>query len=317
MIRIDSEFRAYIPPLSDEERQQLEANIVADGCRDPLLVWDDVLIDGHNRYEICTRLGLAYETVQKEFADRDAALDWMDAHQLGRRNLTPDARKLLLGRRYNRVKRAPTDNLVQNSPKDQNDTSGVNTAAKLAKEHGVSEATVKRAGKFAEEVEKDEGLKAAVEAGQSVAQVKRERALEERSDEPDAPPSEAVEKRDTHPAEPAETIDPAEAKARREIAQLPDEAKVDEIIGLRAEVIDLRNAVQEQKANNARLKSQLRDHDGDKDAAIRRLNKTLEHKSSEMFRAKEEAARVLRHNNALKKENEKLKAEIENQVFQL
>ncbi|WP_296174212.1 hypothetical protein [uncultured Brevundimonas sp.] len=60
MIRIDSEFRAYIPPLSDEERQQLEANIVADGCRDPLLVWDDVLIDGHNRYEICTRLGLAY-----------------------------------------------------------------------------------------------------------------------------------------------------------------------------------------------------------------------------------------------------------------
>ncbi len=132
-----------------------------------------------------------------------------------------------------------------------------------------------------------------------------------------APPSEAVEKRDTPPAEPAERIDPAEAKARREIAQMTDKAKADEIIGLRAEVIDLRNAVKEQKANNAKLKTQLSEHTGDKDAAIRALNKKLTHSSSEMFRAKEDAARVLRHNNALKKENEKLKAEIENQVFQL
>lgn len=132
-----------------------------------------------------------------------------------------------------------------------------------------------------------------------------------------APPSETVEKRDTPPAEPAEPIDPAEAKARREIAQMTDKAKADEIIGLRAEVIDLRNAVKEQKANNAKLKTQLSEHTGDKDAAIRALNKKLTHSSSEMFRAKEDAARVLRHNNALKKENEKLKAEIENQVFQL
>ena len=105
LLRIDPDFRAYIPALSDEERAQLEQNIVAEGCRDPLVVWGDVLIDGHNRYEICTRLGLPFVTVAKEFPDREAALDWMDAHQLGRRNLTPDARRLLLGRRYNRVKK--------------------------------------------------------------------------------------------------------------------------------------------------------------------------------------------------------------------
>lgn len=131
------------------------------------------------------------------------------------------------------------------------------------------------------------------------------------------PPSEGVEKRDTHPAEPVEPIDPAEAKARREIAQLPDEAKVDEIVGLRAEVIDLRKAVKEHKANTARLKTQLKGHEGDKDDTIRALQRKLDHANSEMFRAKEEAARVLRHNHVLKKEIDKLKAEIENQVFQL
>ncbi len=132
-----------------------------------------------------------------------------------------------------------------------------------------------------------------------------------------APPSEAVEKRDTPPAEPAEPIDPAEAKARREIAQLPDEAKVDEIVGLRAEVIDLRKAVKEHKANIAKLKTQLKGHEGDKDDTIRAMQRKLDHANSEMFRAKEEAARVLRHNHVLKKEIDKLKAESENQVFQL
>lgn len=132
-----------------------------------------------------------------------------------------------------------------------------------------------------------------------------------------APPSEAVEKRDTPPAEPAEPIDPAEAKARREIAQLPDEAKVDEIVGLRAEVIDLRKTVKEHKANIAKLKAELKGFQGDKDKTIRSQAREIKHASSEMFRAREEAARVLRHNNVLKKENAKLKAEIENQVFQL
>nr|WP_313519497.1 ParB N-terminal domain-containing protein [Brevundimonas diminuta] len=132
-----------------------------------------------------------------------------------------------------------------------------------------------------------------------------------------APPSEATDQPDTPPAEPAEPIDPAEAKARREIAQMTDAAKADEIIALRAEIVDLRKAIKEHKANNAKLKAQLKGHEGDKDDTIRSQAKELKHASSEMFRAKEEAARVLRHNHVLKKEIDKLKAEIENQVFQL
>lgn len=102
-IQIDSEFQALIPPLSAEERAQLEANLLADGCRDPLVVWEtqeghNILIDGHNRYEICTRLGLPFEVVQKSLDGRPQARMWIRANQYGRRNLSSFVRaELALG----------------------------------------------------------------------------------------------------------------------------------------------------------------------------------------------------------------------------
>jgi hypothetical protein len=158
---IDPEFKALIPPLSKEEFSLLESNILRDGCRDPLTVWDGTLLDGHNRHEICTKHGLEFKIFEIQLADRDAAEDWMDANQLGRRNLSREAHDLLLGRRYNRTKRTTAGKpagtiLGQNDP--------ISTAAKLAVEHGVSEATVKRAGQFAEAVEA-QGLEADAMAG--------------------------------------------------------------------------------------------------------------------------------------------------------
>ena len=150
-LTIDQEFKALIPPLSTEEFALLEANILRDGCRDPLTVWGETLLDGHNRHEICTKHGLSYQTYPIELSDREAAMDWMDANQLGRRNLSKEAHDLLLGRRYNRTKRAkagaPEGNQNAGKQLDQNEPI-VSTAAKLATEHGVSEATVKRAGQF-------------------------------------------------------------------------------------------------------------------------------------------------------------------------
>jgi N6-adenosine-specific RNA methylase IME4 len=91
-IRIDAEFQALIPPLRPEELAQLEANILAEGIRDPLVTWGGVLIDGHNRYAIAERHGLTYQTVEREFDDRDAAVLWVIYNQFGRRNLTTAAR---------------------------------------------------------------------------------------------------------------------------------------------------------------------------------------------------------------------------------
>jgi hypothetical protein len=152
-IKIDREFQNLIPALSTEEREQLEANIVEHGgARDPLVVWQrddaaDILLDGHNRYEICERLGLPYELEHLEFDTRDEAADWIDRNQLGRRNLSKQDYKLLLGRRYNRAKKA-NDGSRGNQHTEA--PAKVSTAAKIAKQHGVSEKTVRNAGKFQE-----------------------------------------------------------------------------------------------------------------------------------------------------------------------
>ena len=87
-IQIDPEFKALIPPLAPDERSQLEANILADGVRDPLVLWGDVLIDGHNRYAICEAHDLPFETVQLEFETRTEARIWIRNNQFGRRNLS-------------------------------------------------------------------------------------------------------------------------------------------------------------------------------------------------------------------------------------
>jgi len=171
---IDPEFKALIPPLAAEELAQLEANILRDGCRDPLVVWNGTLIDGHNRHAICTKHGLPFDEIEMKFPDRESVMDWMDANQLGRRNLTPDAFKLALGRRYNRTKKAAHGREGRTFSEDQIDTPKESTAAKLAKEHSVSEATVKRAGKFAEEVAKTPELQKAIAERKPALQVKRE-----------------------------------------------------------------------------------------------------------------------------------------------
>ena len=84
--KVDPEFAALIAPLSAEEHQQLEANLLAEGCRDPLATWRGTLLDGHNRMAICNRHGLAYETTEIELPDRESAKLWIEENQIGCRN---------------------------------------------------------------------------------------------------------------------------------------------------------------------------------------------------------------------------------------
>ena len=88
MIEIKKEFKELIPALTAEEFKQLEENILKDGIRDPLVLWNGYLIDGHNRYQIAFKHGLEYKTIDKEFKDEDEVIIWMIDNQDGRRNLT-------------------------------------------------------------------------------------------------------------------------------------------------------------------------------------------------------------------------------------
>jgi hypothetical protein len=152
-MNINPKFRSLIPPLAPEELAQLEANIRADGCRDPLVTWRGVLIDGHNRYDICTRHGIKFETVEMEFADEEAALDWMDANQLGRRNLAPDSRTYIIGRRVARAEKHKGGRPSKN-PCPSGSSFTPPTVAEIAKESKTSERTAFRAANVYRAVEK-------------------------------------------------------------------------------------------------------------------------------------------------------------------
>jgi hypothetical protein len=99
-LRIDPEFKSLIRPLRKEEYTQLEANLKSDGCREPLITWDGCIIDGHNRYEICNRLHIPYAVHEMHFDSRAQAITWICANQLGRRNISEETRKYLIGKQY-------------------------------------------------------------------------------------------------------------------------------------------------------------------------------------------------------------------------
>lgn len=94
-IRVNQKFKDLIPPLTADERKQLEENILKDGIRDPMVVWEGTLVDGHNRYEIAQKHGLEYRVVEKEFRDEDEATLWIIDNQFGRRNLPKTDRIVL------------------------------------------------------------------------------------------------------------------------------------------------------------------------------------------------------------------------------
>lgn len=164
-VNIDAEFQALIPPLSLEELTQLRENLIEDGCREPLVIWteENVLLDGHNRYAICTAENIPFQTTFKSFGVREDALDWIDSNQLGRRNLSPDQMSLLRGRIYNRNKKG------QGRPEGKSyQTDNLKTHEALSERLGVSPATIARDGAYASAAQ-SLGIEADISTGEIVA----------------------------------------------------------------------------------------------------------------------------------------------------
>ena len=103
-IVIDPQFLTLIPPLSHDEKQQLEANLLEHGCRDALVIWEKILLDGHNRFELCKKHNLDFQLHFINLPDRKAAHDWIIMNQLGRRNLSSDWMSNLRGKMYQNEK---------------------------------------------------------------------------------------------------------------------------------------------------------------------------------------------------------------------
>ena len=160
---IDPEFRDKIPPLTEDEFTLLEENILSDGAVfSPLIVWDGTILDGHNRCEIIQKHPeLTYAVHKLSFANRYEALSWICKNQLGRRNLTPQQKKYLIGQRYEAEKQADAFHGNQHTLSDESgadkkcphQNSRHVTQSRIAKETNTSASYVREAGTFAKGVD--------------------------------------------------------------------------------------------------------------------------------------------------------------------
>ncbi len=144
------ELREFIIPLGEEELFQLEKSILAEGCRESLVVWERgrqlVIVDGHNRYSICRKNNITFKIRKTTFNDIDEVKIWMVNNQMGRRNLTPDQLSYYRGIKYLALKRKKGgyENVKSKGQKE------ISTSEQMSGQFNVSGSTIKRDARFAE-----------------------------------------------------------------------------------------------------------------------------------------------------------------------
>jgi hypothetical protein len=165
VLKIEKDFENLIPPLSSKEMNQLEKNIIRDGCREPLCIWNDTILDGHNRYEICTKLKIPFSIQSISLLNHEEAVAWICSNQLGRRNITLESRKYLIGKQYEMEKIIGTHNVYginQHSKKEVRSKSlteprskdtALRTREKLGWEYNISDGTVYRYGVYSHAID--------------------------------------------------------------------------------------------------------------------------------------------------------------------
>lgn len=164
-LTIDPEFEAFILPLDSLDYAHLKANILTDGCREPISVWNGTILDGHNRYRICTENNIPFDTIEiSSVRTRAEAFVWMYENQIGRRNLEPfmRAEMALKVKPYieERARERSRANLKQNAASTEVQNSaprekGLKTVEKLAEKANVSRNTIQRVEKILEKAEPD------------------------------------------------------------------------------------------------------------------------------------------------------------------
>ena len=154
-------FADLIPPLSIEERGELENSIMDEGCRDAICVWNGVIVDGHNRYEICKRRKRAFRVKEMSFDNDEAAVAWIIRNQFGRRNLTAMQRAELALKLKEAVaaeaKKRQVSQLKKGAekpvPQKSAERKSGETRDELAKMAGVSHDTIAKVEKIVAEAE--------------------------------------------------------------------------------------------------------------------------------------------------------------------
>ena len=162
-LKVDPEYKGLSQPLGRNEYRQLERSLVSDGCREPILVWNGTIVDGHNRYEICNQKRVPYATREIAFDSRAAAIAWICTSQLDKRALSEEAKKYLIGKQFEAERHIKRNSAAFQPHKavpkhmGQFKESGERkyetrreTAVRLGKEHHISGTTIQRYWKYSQ-----------------------------------------------------------------------------------------------------------------------------------------------------------------------
>ena len=151
-MEVKEEFKNLIPALSVEEYAQLEANILEEGIREPIITWNGYIIDGHNRFSIAQRFDLEYKTTSKYFANEESVKEWMILNQFGRRNLSNYQRSVLaleleeVFSKKAKEKELERKTTFAKSQKSSMET--INTNKELSNISGIGQQTIARVKKI-------------------------------------------------------------------------------------------------------------------------------------------------------------------------
>lgn len=154
-LNINAELKELIPNLQQEEYSLLEKSLIEEGCRDSLITWNNTIIDGHNRYEICTKNNIKFEVIEMEFENISEAKNFMINNQLSRRNLTDSWRNYFIGKRYEEEKKPIPNEEGSNQHKEVSTQSGnkPRTAEIIGAENNISKNTVIRNADYSKAID--------------------------------------------------------------------------------------------------------------------------------------------------------------------
>lgn len=183
-LSINPELQRLIPPLTREEYQQLESNVLAEGIREAILIWNGTVVDGHNRYNIAQHHGLEYDTSEMYFKSLDDCKEWMILNQFGRRNLSNYQRSVLaleleqVFRDKAKENQGKRNDIPQKSAESYKP---METRQELAKVANVSHDTIAKVKVI--ESKANDGVKAKLQTGEvSINQVYQEIKKQEKAE---------------------------------------------------------------------------------------------------------------------------------------
>jgi len=247
-ITVNEELRAYIDPLTPDEDAALERSLLAEGCRDALVLWGEVLVDGHNRYRLCQKHGLTFQTVQNtRFESLDDVHLWMIDQHLGRRSVSDFQRGVLaLRKKEINASRAKVVVAVDSPEAAVAPAEKLNTRESIAKAARISSNTVVQI----EKIQKNAAPELVEAVKQGVITINAAAAVASLPSEEQVA---AVAGGKKELREAAKRVREAKQPVRAP-AQAEDESSDD---SLEAQIQRLQQTIAELRAENAALKARL------------------------------------------------------------